>query len=121
MSESATAASKSLWDHSTPATLKASADAALARAQVGWFFFCCVGFVSRDSAREDYGVVLTGSLEALDLAVDQEATARLRAQLGECHGEFLGVIVNAVRASSGGYLRGNIKATHEYQHGSQAA
>lgn len=39
---------------------------------------------------------------------------RLRGQLGECRGEFLGVIVNAVRASAGGYLRGNIKATHEY-------
>ena len=47
--------------------------------------------------------------------------ARLRNQLGECRGEFLGVVVNAVRASAGGYLRGNIKATHEYQHGSQAA
>lgn len=39
---------------------------------------------------------------------------RLRGQLGECRGEFLGVVVNAVRASAGGYLRGNIKATHEY-------
>jgi capsular exopolysaccharide synthesis family protein len=47
--------------------------------------------------------------------------ARLRAQLGECRGEFLGVVVNAVRASAGGYFRTNIKATHEYQHGSQAA
>lgn len=45
---------------------------------------------------------------------------RLRGQLGECRGEFLGVVVNAVRASAGGYLRGNIKATHEY-HRSDAA
>jgi N-methylhydantoinase B len=38
-------------------------------------------YVSLRSAREDYGVVLTGSWEALDLAVDQEATARLRAEM----------------------------------------
>lgn len=40
---------------------------------------------------------------------------RVRSQLGEARSEFLGVVVNAVRASAGGYLRGNIKATHEYQ------
>jgi len=38
-------------------------------------------YVSPESAREDYGVVLTGSLEGLDLAVDGEATARLRAEM----------------------------------------
>lgn len=38
-------------------------------------------YVSERSAREDYGVVLTGSLQALDLAVDMDATARLRAEL----------------------------------------
>ena len=36
-------------------------------------------YVSAKSAHDDYGVVLTGSLEALDLAVDHAATARLRA------------------------------------------
>jgi N-methylhydantoinase B len=36
-------------------------------------------YVSLESARDDYGVVLTGSLVALDLAVDEEATAALRA------------------------------------------
>jgi capsular exopolysaccharide synthesis family protein len=40
---------------------------------------------------------------------------RVRNQLAETRSEFLGVVVNAVRASAGGYLRGNIKATHEYQ------
>jgi N-methylhydantoinase B len=35
-------------------------------------------YVSVRSAREDYGVVFTGSLEGLDLAIDEEATARLR-------------------------------------------
>ena len=36
-------------------------------------------YVSPRSAHEDYGVVLTGSLEGVDLAVDVQATARLRA------------------------------------------
>jgi len=38
-------------------------------------------YVSVGRARRDYGVVLTGSLEDLTLAVDREATARLRAEL----------------------------------------
>jgi N-methylhydantoinase B len=38
-------------------------------------------YVSVRSAREDYGVVLTGSLEGLDLAVATEATAALRATM----------------------------------------
>jgi N-methylhydantoinase B len=38
-------------------------------------------YVSPRSAREDYGVVLSGSLEALDLAVDRPATEDLRARL----------------------------------------
>jgi N-methylhydantoinase B len=35
-------------------------------------------YVSVEAAERDYGVVLTGSLEAFDLAVDEDATARLR-------------------------------------------
>ncbi len=38
-------------------------------------------YVSERSAREDYGVVLTGSLQELDLAIDREATKRLRAEV----------------------------------------
>ena len=38
-------------------------------------------YVSVEAARRDYGVVLTGSLEALDLAVDRSATDALRAEL----------------------------------------
>ena len=38
-------------------------------------------YVSPESARNDYGVVLTGSLQELDLAVDPEATVRLRARI----------------------------------------
>ncbi|MBX3375508.1 MAG: hypothetical protein KF678_00720 [Phycisphaeraceae bacterium] len=45
--------------------------------------------------------------------------ARLRTELSECRAEFLGVVVNAVRASAGGYLKGNILATHEYHGGSK--
>jgi N-methylhydantoinase B len=36
-------------------------------------------YVSIASARDDYGVVITGSLEALDVVVDADATALLRA------------------------------------------
>ncbi|MGH9033743.1 MAG: hydantoinase B/oxoprolinase family protein, partial [Acidimicrobiia bacterium] len=38
-------------------------------------------YVSVGGAERDYGVVLTGSLEDLTLAVDDEATARLRSEL----------------------------------------
>jgi hypothetical protein len=41
--------------------------------------------------------------------------ARLRNDLGETKAEFLGVVINGVRSSAGGYLKHNIKATHEYQ------
>jgi N-methylhydantoinase B len=37
--------------------------------------------VSPQAARDRYGVVLTGSLDAYDLAVDAEATRALRAQM----------------------------------------
>jgi N-methylhydantoinase B len=38
-------------------------------------------YVSMEVARRDYGVVLTGSLDALDLAIDRSATEALRAEL----------------------------------------
>jgi N-methylhydantoinase B len=37
-------------------------------------------YVSVDAARDEYGVVVTGSLEAMTLAVDEDATRQLRAQ-----------------------------------------
>ena len=37
-------------------------------------------YVSPEGAERDYGVVLNGSLEDLTLAIDEEATAALRAQ-----------------------------------------
>lgn len=39
---------------------------------------------------------------------------RIRNEIGDTRGEFLGVVVNAVRTSSGGYMRGNIKAASDY-------
>jgi hypothetical protein len=45
--------------------------------------------------------------------------ARLRNDLMETRGEFLGVVVNAVKPSAGGYIRGNMRATHEYQNPSE--
>ena len=38
-------------------------------------------YVSVAGARRDYGVVLTGSLEDLTLALDETATTRLRAEI----------------------------------------
>jgi capsular exopolysaccharide synthesis family protein len=44
---------------------------------------------------------------------------RLCNELNEARAQFLGVVVNAARASAGGYLKGNIQASHEY-HTSQS-
>jgi N-methylhydantoinase B len=46
-------------------------------------------YVSVEAARTRYGVVLRGSLEALDLAVDEEATRALRARLATERGVAL--------------------------------
>jgi N-methylhydantoinase B len=43
-------------------------------------------YVSVEGARRDYGVVLTGDLWELTLAVDYEATARLRAEMRAARG-----------------------------------
>jgi hypothetical protein len=41
--------------------------------------------------------------------------ARIRNELDDAHADLLGVMVNAVRASAGGYMRKNIRATFDYQ------
>ena len=41
--------------------------------------------------------------------------ARLKNELADTRAEFLGVLINAVRPSAGGYLRRNYKAAHAYQ------
>lgn len=40
--------------------------------------------------------------------------SRIRNELADAKAEFLGVVVNGVRASAGGYLRGNIRASQRY-------
>lgn len=66
------------------------------------------------------GVALANRCDAVALVVralneKRGLVNRLRSQLSEARGEFLGVIVNGVRSSAGGYFKGNIRATHEYQ------
>jgi tyrosine-protein kinase Etk/Wzc len=41
--------------------------------------------------------------------------ARVRNELGDTHSTFLGVVVNGVRHSAGGYMKGNIRVATEYQ------
>jgi succinoglycan biosynthesis transport protein ExoP len=45
---------------------------------------------------------------------------RIRGQLADTRAEFLGVVVNAVRSSAGGYFKRNIRATHQYQQNGRA-
>ena len=45
--------------------------------------------------------------------------ARLRGQLDDARADLLGILVNDVRASAGGYLKGNMRATHDYQNESR--
>ncbi len=55
------------------------------------------------------------------LAEKRGMVARIKNDLSETRAEFIGVVVNAVKASAGGYLKGNIKATHEYHTENNAA
>jgi len=49
------------------------------------------------------------------LAEKRGMIARLKNELSDGRSEFMGVVVNAVRSASGGYMKGNIRAAHEYQ------
>jgi capsular exopolysaccharide synthesis family protein len=49
------------------------------------------------------------------MAEKRGMVARIKNDLMDSRSEFLGVIVNAVKSATGGYMRGNIKAAHEYQ------
>ncbi|MFM9957388.1 MAG: polysaccharide biosynthesis tyrosine autokinase [Phycisphaerales bacterium] len=65
---------------------------------------------------------LTGMADAVMLVVRAYAekrglVARLRNQLGEHRAEFLGVVVNAVQASAGGYFKKNFEQAMRYQDG----
>lgn len=66
------------------------------------------------------GLALANRCDAVLLVVKaygekRGLVARIRDQLGEVRGEFMGVLVNGVRSSAGGYLRQNIRVAHEYQ------
>ncbi len=45
--------------------------------------------------------------------------ARLRNELAETRAEFVGVLVNGAKSAAGGYLRGNIQASHKYRNGQE--
>jgi len=47
--------------------------------------------------------------------------ARLSRELGDCRGEFLGVVVNAVKSAAGGYMRENIRTAFNYRQIEQTA
>jgi capsular exopolysaccharide synthesis family protein len=66
------------------------------------------------------GVALSNRCDAVMLVAralteKRGLVARLQAQLADSRAEFLGVVLNAARASAGGYFKRNIRATHEYQ------
>jgi len=56
-------------------------------------------------------------LVARALAEKRGLVARIKGQLDDSRADFLGVVVNGVRASAGGYFKRNIRATHRYQNG----
>lgn len=71
------------------------------------------------------GLALANRVDATLLVVralneKRGMVARIKNDLTETRAEFLGVLVNAVKSSAGGYLKGNIKATHEYHAENQA-
>lgn len=69
---------------------------------------------------------LSGVCDAVLLVVKAFAekrglVARLRGQLGDQKAEFLGVVVNAVQASAGGYFKRNFEQAFEYQRAASGA
>ncbi len=66
------------------------------------------------------GVALASRCDASILVVrafgeKRGMVARVKNELSDTRSEFLGVVVNAVRAATGGYIKGNIKTAAEYQ------
>jgi len=94
-----------------------------------------------DDAKGKYDLILIDTppaivaSDALSLAAKADASVlvcraysekrgliqRLRNQLADAKGDFLGVVVNGVRASAGGYMKANFKASMSYQDYSDAA
>ncbi len=93
-----------------------------------------------DEAESKYDLILIDTppaivaADALSLAARTDASVlvcraysekrgliqRLRNQLADAKGDFLGVVVNGVRASAGGYMKANFKASMSYQNYSDA-
>lgn len=63
------------------------------------------------------GVVLV----ARALSEKRGLIARLKNELSGTHAEFLGVVVNGVRSSAGGYFKRNMREAHAYQNKAKAA
>lgn len=66
------------------------------------------------------GLALANRCDATMLVVKANSekrgtVARLRNELEEGRGEFLGVLLNGLRHAAGGYMKRNIQVTHEYQ------
>jgi len=56
------------------------------------------------------------------MAEKRGQVARLKNELSDSRSEFIGVLVNAVRSAAGGYMRKNIRTSHQYQDsGSESA
>jgi len=71
------------------------------------------------------GLMLANRCDAVAVVVRAYAEkrgllARIRGQLGDTRADFMGVVVNDVRSSAGGYFKRNIKATHQYQNNGKA-
>lgn len=67
-------------------------------------------------------ITLSSQVDATMLVVRAMAekrgqVARIKNELSDNRAEFLGVLVNAVQSSAGGYMRKNIKTSHQYQAG----
>lgn len=60
-------------------------------------------------------------LVARAMAEKRGMIARLKNELTATRAEFLGVIVNGVRAAAGGYFRANLRTAHDYQNHKKAA
>jgi capsular exopolysaccharide synthesis family protein len=94
-----------------------------------------------EDAKAKYDLVLIDSspaivaADALSLAAKVDASvlvcraysekrglvARVRNQLADSKADFLGVVVNGVRASAGGYMKANFKASMSYQNYNDAS
>jgi capsular exopolysaccharide synthesis family protein len=94
----------------------------LAEAAAGFdrvFIDCPPAIVSGD------GLALANRCDAVVMVVramneKRGLVNRVRMQLSESRAELIGVIVNAVKSSAGGYFKRNIQATHEYHNPAKA-